>query len=84
MAYQRRSLPDPLAQPPHPRQLGLFDQRGVTVGAVNASQNAVATELAKGARPVPGTRFPARAGCALHCECERCLNPQLTHIAGCA
>jgi len=84
MASHRRSLQDPLAQPPHPAQLGLFDQRGLTVGAVEASQNAVVRELEGRTRPVPGTRFPARAGCAPHCTCERCLNPSLQVGAGCA
>lgn len=84
MALQRRQLTDPLAQLPHPAQLGLFDQRGVTVGAVEASQNAVKRELEGRARPVPGTRFPARAGCALHCECESCLNPSLQAGSVCA
>ena len=84
MASHRRSLPDPLTQSPHPCQLGLFDQRGVTVGAVEASQNAVKRELEGRPRPVPGTRFPARAGCAARCECERCLNPGLQLDAGCA
>jgi len=77
MASHRRSLPDPLAQTPHPCQLGLFDQRGLTVGQVEASQNAVAVELGRSPKPPRGTRFPARPGCALCCNCDRCL-------AGCA
>ena len=75
MAQTRRELPDHLAHPPHPRQLGLFEQRGLTVGAVEASQNAVAAELARGARSVPPTRFPVKAGHVLRCVCDECLNP---------
>jgi hypothetical protein len=75
MALQRRQLKDPLAQSTHPCQLGLFDQRGLTAGAVEASQNAVAAELVRGASPAPPTRFPARAGCALCCTCDKCISP---------
>jgi hypothetical protein len=82
MASQRQKLPDPLAHTPLPSQLGLFDQRGLTVGQVNASQKAVAAELDRRARGVPGTRFPVKAGCALCCTCDRCINPELTADAG--
>jgi len=78
MASQRHKLPDPLAHSPHPAQLGLFDQRGLTAGAVEASQNAVAKQLARVASQAPPTRFPARAGCALCCNCDECISAHLS------
>lgn len=65
----------PLSQPPHDRQLGLFDQQSVTFGEVNRSCDAV-NRVLSGPKPiVKATRFEPRPGCALHCDCYRCLNP---------
>jgi len=76
MVRKHRELQTPLAHPPHPCQLGLFDQQGVTTGQVDASQTAVNATLRQVERAPKGTRFPLKAGCALCCNCDRCLNPQ--------
>lgn len=73
MAFHRRDLKQSLAHPPLPQQLGLFAQSGLTEGQVEATSEAVRAALRARRTDLPGTRFPARPGCALCCDCDRCL-----------
>ena len=74
MAFARHNLPTPLPHAPHPRQLGLFTQSGLTEGAVEATQAAVRAVLGRSAPP---TRFPDRPGCPHFCDCDTCLNGEV-------
>lgn len=74
MAFQRHNLPNPLPHTPHPRQLGLFTQCGLTEGAVEATQAAVSAALG---RCAPPTRFPDRPECPHFCQCDTCLNGEV-------
>jgi hypothetical protein len=81
MALPRHDLRIELPHPVDPRQLSLFGQRGVTLGAVEASSKAIAAELEGTKRPLPATRFPIRPGCPLCCDCEQCLQPSSPGLA---
>lgn len=64
MAFTRRNLQTDLPHPVHSRQLGLFEQFGLTWGAVEASLDAVRVELGSHSPPVDGAPAPERPGLA--------------------